>query len=260
MCDTKKPIHRPWVDSDEVNKCELKYNRDKHSEESSESDGSFSSPRSTRSNSFHSHREDFTTSSGFSPAAVNSSTFSREYASSDHNSEEASSESDRSLPSPRSTRSCSVHSHPSEDFTENNSSLNMLSKFVSTADQWGQQANTSKCHSSMTADSNSPYVTSAYNNYPQTIAAAGFGPASSAFSPYQPLHHVLSAYHQYVEAANIVSQQDRATKQIKKLRPKKFKCEYCNVAFSNNGQLKGHVRIHTGNCRYNCCSIFFFYD
>lgn len=32
----------------------------------------------------------------------------------------------------------------------------------------------------------------------------------------------------------------------KKQRPKKFKCPHCNVAFSNNGQLKGHIRIHTG--------------
>lgn len=30
-------------------------------------------------------------------------------------------------------------------------------------------------------------------------------------------------------------------------RPKKFKCPHCEVAFSNNGQLKGHIRIHTGN-------------
>lgn len=32
----------------------------------------------------------------------------------------------------------------------------------------------------------------------------------------------------------------------RKQRPKKFKCPYCDVAFSNNGQLKGHIRIHTG--------------
>lgn len=32
----------------------------------------------------------------------------------------------------------------------------------------------------------------------------------------------------------------------RKQRPKKFKCPHCNVAFSNNGQLKGHIRIHTG--------------
>lgn len=32
----------------------------------------------------------------------------------------------------------------------------------------------------------------------------------------------------------------------KKQRPKKFQCPHCQVSFSNNGQLKGHIRIHTG--------------
>lgn len=36
----------------------------------------------------------------------------------------------------------------------------------------------------------------------------------------------------------------------KKERPKKFKCPHCDVAFSNNGQLKGHIRIHTGNISF----------
>lgn len=32
----------------------------------------------------------------------------------------------------------------------------------------------------------------------------------------------------------------------KKQRPKRFQCPHCQVSFSNNGQLRGHVRIHTG--------------
>lgn len=48
------------------------------------------------------------------------------------------------------------------------------------------------------------------------------------------------------QAVERVHLQDAAAKQMKKLRPKKFRCELCDVAFSNNGQLKGHVRIHTG--------------
>lgn len=36
----------------------------------------------------------------------------------------------------------------------------------------------------------------------------------------------------------------------RKQRPKKFKCEHCDAAFSNNGQLKGHIRIHTGKFDY----------
>lgn len=48
------------------------------------------------------------------------------------------------------------------------------------------------------------------------------------------------------EAAELVHRQDAAVKQMKKMRPKKFRCQHCDMAFSNNGQLKGHVRIHTG--------------
>lgn len=39
---------------------------------------------------------------------------------------------------------------------------------------------------------------------------------------------------------------ETASENKTKVRPKKYRCPYCHVAFSNNGQLKGHVRIHTG--------------
>lgn len=41
----------------------------------------------------------------------------------------------------------------------------------------------------------------------------------------------------------------------RKQRPKKFKCPHCDVAFSNNGQLKGHIRIHTGKFKMNPIDI-----
>lgn len=44
----------------------------------------------------------------------------------------------------------------------------------------------------------------------------------------------------------------------RKQRPKKFKCPHCDVAFSNNGQLKGHIRIHTGEFVISMELIHFF--
>jgi len=87
----------------------------------------------------------------------------------------------------------------------------------------------------------------------------GFPDFHPAFNPavHPAIHPVQSGIHPAIlpagfytrsmeEAVQMVHRQDVAAKQMKKMRPKKFRCQYCDVAFSNNGQLKGHVRIHTG--------------
>lgn len=60
------------------------------------------------------------------------------------------------------------------------------------------------------------------------------------------------------EYARILAEEAEAKNlNARKQRPKKFKCPHCDVAFSNNGQLKGHVRIHTGRLNFNFTRLTF---
>lgn len=58
-------------------------------------------------------------------------------------------------------------------------------------------------------------------------------------------HHAAEEY-----ARLLIGEERRARLHAaaRKQRPKKYKCPHCDVGFSNNGQLKGHIRIHTGLC------------
>lgn len=53
------------------------------------------------------------------------------------------------------------------------------------------------------------------------------------------------------EYARVLNQEHHAKLlNSRKQRPKKYKCPHCDVGFSNNGQLKGHIRIHTGTFQF----------
>ena len=79
--------------------------------------------------------------------------------------------------------------------------------------------------------------------HPSRLAALGLGPNEIGelyqLAGFKPIHHFPSA------AASGV-----ASSSSKKQRPKRFRCPHCQVAFSNNGQLKGHVRSHTGKSQF----------
>lgn len=90
-------------------------------------------------------------------------------------------------------------------------------------------------------------LTMDYPLYPEMIHANLA--QSLGMNPHDPLFlESLTQGYAMEEYARIVSQEQQAKfLQGKKQRPKKYKCPHCNVGFSNNGQLKGHVRIHTGS-------------
>lgn len=97
----------------------------------------------------------------------------------------------------------------------------------------------------MSMDLNSPALAGAY---PSVMYPGGSSAAEMDYLPFMNMVDPITRGLMEQEYVRVMTEEaQNKLINMRKQRPKKFKCPHCDVAFSNNGQLKGHIRIHTGN-------------